>query len=319
MWTARIACRGHFGRPGALRRLRFNVEVRATTMPLLCAVVAAASSCDRGTHLGPTPPVGGLVWCDVLESEPDPLIVTRNTLRERIREARLPWRVRDKASGIELLLVPGGDDNRGNSSTSESGPGRSGIPSTPLFHSRRPFYLGRHEVTYREWIRVLGTRDSKEDNRLPTTRVSFNEILDWCTRARGLRLPTEEEWEYACREAGEAIDERYGELDAIAWCATNARFPGHPVGTKLPNALGLSDMIGNVWEFVRDGYRARTGSERSANNALARPSGVTNEDYRMVCGGSWADPPDRCIAASRSGQRPDSTSPIVGFRVARDP
>ncbi|WP_157254106.1 formylglycine-generating enzyme family protein [Nonomuraea typhae] len=174
------------------------------------------------------------------------------------------------------------------------------------------FRLAVHQVTRAEYAAVLGrARDGRA--RWPVTEVSWPEAVEFCdllSLAQGLRpyyregagdgyrLPTEAEWEHACR-AGTA-GERYGELDAIAWHRGNSGGAPHEVGSRQPNAWGLHDMIGNVWEWCWDLYDpARYG------------------EYRVFRGGGWLDPPWGCRASARRRSHPSFRIDDLGFRVAR--
>jgi formylglycine-generating enzyme required for sulfatase activity len=114
----------------------------------------------------------------------------------------------------------------------------------------------------------------------------------------GYRLPTETEWEYACRAGTQGP--RYGQLDAIAWYRENSGGHPHDVKLKQPNAWGLYDMLGNVWEWCADQYDPEV-------------YGV----YRVFRGGGWADPERGCLATNRRRSHPTFTIDDVGFRVAR--
>jgi formylglycine-generating enzyme len=116
--------------------------------------------------------------------------------------------------------------------------------------------------------------------------------------ANGYRLPTEAEWEYACR-AG-TRDVRYGDLDEIAWHRGNADGVVHSVGIKQPNAWGLFDMIGNVWEWCDDVYDRRV-----------------HGTYRVFRGGGYADLPHACRASCRRKSHPQHKIDDLGFRVVR--
>ncbi|MEM7019671.1 MAG: SUMF1/EgtB/PvdO family nonheme iron enzyme [Pseudomonadota bacterium] len=118
--------------------------------------------------------------------------------------------------------------------------------------------------------------------------------------ADGVRLPTEAEWEFACRAGSN--DTRYGELDAIAWYRENSSDHVHPVAEKVPNALGLFDMIGNVWEWCWDIYDVQRYGP-----------------YRVFRGGGFADLPRGCRASCRRKSHPRFAAEDVGFRLAAGP
>ncbi|MFF9029529.1 formylglycine-generating enzyme family protein [Streptomyces iakyrus] len=120
----------------------------------------------------------------------------------------------------------------------------------------------------------------------------------WDTTADGYRLPTEAEWEHACRAGG--TGPRYGELDEIAWYRGNADDRIHPVGGKQPNAWGLYDMLGNVWNWCWDLYDAEVYGA-----------------YRVLRGGGWSDEHWSCRASVRRRSHPTFRIDDVGFRVAR--
>jgi formylglycine-generating enzyme required for sulfatase activity len=121
-------------------------------------------------------------------------------------------------------------------------------------------------------------------------------VCDWT--ANGYRLPSEAEWEYACRAGSTGV--RYGELDEIGWYRGNSGDEVHDVAGKAPNAWGLHDMIGNVWEWCWDSYDpAVYGS------------------YRVFRGGGWFDPPRGCRASCRRKSHPTYSIDDVGFRLAQ--
>jgi len=144
----------------------------------------------------------------------------------------------------------------------------------------------------------------------PVESVSWVDCAAFCKKA-GFRLPTEAEWEYACR-AGTRTP-RYGELDEIAWWMGNSKGESHAVGTKRANALGLHDMLGNVFEWVNDWYGSY--SEDAQTNPQGPPSGAP----RVLRGGGWGDNSIICRASSRSNSFPVDSYDGVGFRVARTP
>jgi formylglycine-generating enzyme required for sulfatase activity len=129
-------------------------------------------------------------------------------------------------------------------------------------------------------------------------------------------LPTEGEWEFACR-AGTSTTYSFGsdpsKLGEYGWCGQNSGGKTHIVGQKLPNAFGLYDMHGNVWEWCGDSYDAGY----YPNSPLADPRGPLRTSYRVDRGGSWRDRPRDCRSGERGGDLPTAHYHILGFRLAR--
>ena len=123
------------------------------------------------------------------------------------------------------------------------------------------------------------------------------------------RLPTEAEWEYAAR-AGTSGD-RYGNLDAIAWYGDNSGSRTHPVGRKAPNAWGLHDMLGNVWEWTQDWYGDYPGG------SVTDPQGPASGSERVFRGGSWGGFARYCRASFRGYDSPGFRAGYLGFRLLR--
>jgi formylglycine-generating enzyme required for sulfatase activity len=177
---------------------------------------------------------------------------------------------------------------------------------------------------------VTGANPSyfKGPNDLPVEQVSWEEAGAFCGKLNALekeqlgdaryRLPTEAEWEYACR-AGTETRFGFGDADAhlgeYAWFRRNSDGETHPVGQKQPNAWGLYDMHGNVWEWCWDWYDKEYYATLPAS--AANPQGSSGAADRVVRGGSWFDFPRYCRAADRGRNTPGFRSFDVGFRVAR--
>ena len=179
----------------------------------------------------------------------------------------------------------------------------------------KAFYLGRTPVTQAQWQAKRGSNPSRfcretDSPSRPVESVSWDMIQEFNTLT-GLRLPTEAEREYACR-AGSSTP-RYGVLNDIAWYNDNSGGETHPVATKLPNALGLYDMLGNVWEWCQDFYALYPTA------SLVNPRGTMKGAHRLLRGGSWGGGSHHCSASRRGNFAPDGIRNGIGFRAARTP
>jgi formylglycine-generating enzyme required for sulfatase activity len=253
---------------------------------------------------------GVLSWATTLESFPDPSIVTDPKVRARMLATGLPWRVQDKASGIEMLLVPPGTFIMGAS----PGDPNANANESPAHQVTltRAFYLGKTEVTQATWLAEMGSNPSRFSGRPdhPVEKVSWNDVQPFCNK-NGLRLPTEAEWEYACR-AG-TTGPTYGVLSDIAWTKSNSNATSHKVGTKQPNTFGFHDMIGNVWEMTHD------WSGPYPSGKVTDPTGPPTGNRHPLRGGSWFYFDFFARASQRKDGIPFGTLDNLGFRVARHP
>ncbi len=224
--------------------------------------------------------------------------------------------------GIKLALIPPGEFLMG-SPDSDSVASSNEKPQHRV-QIAKPFYLGLYEVTQAQYQKVVGSNPSMfKGESLPVETVSWEDAMAFCTKlsevaeeraaGRTYRLPTEAEWEYACR-AGSASKYSFGdseaELEKYAWYSKNSGFTTHPVGEKQANGWGLCDMHGNVWEWCQDWYGAY------AAGAASDPSGSGAAAYRGLRGGSWYFYGGRCRSAYRSELAPRFRSRSNGFRVA---
>lgn len=260
------------------------------------------------------------IWATVLEAQPDPAVVTDPSLRSAIRGTGLPWRVRDNGTGVEMLLVPGGTFLMGCIMGADAW--ACEWPEFPVHQVNltNAFYIGRYEVTQAQWTVKMGSNPSANQGAAnsgicPVEQVSWNDIQGYLN-ATGLRLPTEAEWEYACR-AGTPTPFYNGLTDqntvgALGWCYYNSPNRTQPGGGKAPNGFGLYDMLGNVWEWVNDRFDTYPSAEQT------NPGGPVNGSYRIARGGCVTGASD-LRASHRTYVLPDHIWYGGGFRVARNP
>ncbi len=149
-----------------------------------------------------------------------------------------------------------------------------------------------------------------EEYKLEPAYKRDGDDVEWIPNSPGFRLPTEAEWEYACR--ARTTGERYGELDEIAWYNKNSKDSTQPVGQKAENNFGLYDMLGNVWEWCWDWYK-----EGYDKGPLENPIGPDKGSGRVVRGGSWIDIAQYCRSAYRNYYSPVNRYSNVGFRLSR--
>ena len=171
------------------------------------------------------------------------------------------------------------------------------------------FWMGQTEVTQEAWPESKGDRPEQlQRGKAPgRERVSWEDARSYC-KAVVMRLPSEAEWEYAAR-AGSTMA-RYGELDKIAWYPANSGGQTHDVGGKQANAWGLSDMLGNVYEWVADEW-----GPYEATNATDPQGRGTGLDARPFRGGSWANDADRARVSDRNAAPPTFRDHAVGFQA----
>jgi formylglycine-generating enzyme required for sulfatase activity len=202
------------------------------------------------------------------------------------------------------------------------------------------FYMGKYEVTQKEWAEVMGSNPSYfKGDTLPVENVSWLDAVEYCNRlsrkeglapvyrgsgdniacdfnATGYRLPTEAEWEYAAKGGNkDYITYEYAggnSVDGVAWYSGNSGRRTHPVGTKQPNSLGLYDMSGNVYEWCWDRY-----SSSYSIGAQTNPTGASSGTDRVARGGSWYYVAAIMRSAYRGIGTPSRRSNYLGFRLVR--
>jgi formylglycine-generating enzyme required for sulfatase activity len=219
------------------------------------------------------------------------------------------------AGRIELTLIPPGEFTMG-SPKSEKGHAPNEEPERRVRISGA-FYLGRFEITRAQYRAVMKeARVSSEDDPLPVNQISYAKAREFCLRLSGaasleISLPTEAQWEYACR-AGTQTPYCSGSTEAdlalVGWYSGNAEGKAHPVGEKQPNAWGLYDMHGNVWEYCADFI------DDYATMESTDPVGRVAPRHGAMRGGGWMHGPEKCRAATRLIS--DDMFGGAGFRVA---
>jgi formylglycine-generating enzyme required for sulfatase activity len=189
----------------------------------------------------------------------------------------------------------------------------------------RGVYLAIHPVTQAQWQAVVGDNPSRfKSGDRPVETVSWFDCVDFCKRlgqqtAKRFRLPTEAEWEYACRAGAGTVYHRGNDLEAlrrVGWCSYDGNQGSaretRPVRLFPPNALGLFDMHGNVWEWCSDWYGHYKDDDKD-------PSGPTTGSARVLRGGSWYYGPEFCRCARRVRMEPGCRYIDFGCRVVLCP
>ena len=225
----------------------------------------------------------------------------------------------------EMIVVPAGEFVMG----SAEGIGSKQERPSHKVTIAQPFAVSRFEVTFEEWDACVtsgGCSHRPDDRgwgrgRRPVINVSWQDVqeyLTWISERTGMpyRLLSEAEWEYAARAKATtrySFADDDAELGQHAWYVFNANGTTRPVGGKKPNAFGLFDMHGNVWEWVQDCY------QNSYNGAPTDASAITSSDCesRVLRGGSWNALPDLLRSAYRFKYYADGRNYLFGFRVAR--
>jgi formylglycine-generating enzyme required for sulfatase activity len=224
--------------------------------------------------------------------------------------------------GVEFVLIPAGSFTMGADKNAEKAADDDETPQHRVSIGK-PFYLGKYKVTQTQWTAVMGSNPSEfKGQSHPVGRISWNDaqtFIDRLNQKEGhkrYRLPTEAEWEYAAR-AGTTSTYSFGDdasqLGQYAWYDGNSGKTTHPVGQRKPNAWGLYDMHGNVWEWVQDWYGHYSGSPSTD------PRGPSSGSYRMLRGGAWNFPAAYCRSAARAPNSPGNRNDNVGFRLALSP
>ena len=231
-------------------------------------------------------------------------------------------------SGVQMILLPGGTFTMGQKD--------SEVDEAPHAVTAGSFAIDKFEVTQQEYEQVMGSNPSKvKSPKNPVEQVRWSDAVRYCNErsrreglepaydlktwacrfeANGYRLPTEAEWEYAAR-AGATTAYSFAETDAdlqrYAWFKTNSGGKPRPVGQRKPNAWGLYDMHGNVWEWCNDFYKVDYYAAAPAQD----PKGPDSGDKKVLRGGCWNSTPDACRLAYRYNENPAYTDACFGYDI----
>ncbi len=202
----------------------------------------------------------------------------------------------------------------------------------------RSFLISATEVNQEQWYSVMATRPSRfEGSRRPVENITFDDCIEFCNQlsimeglapvygrrdgniywnreSDGYRLPTEAEWEYACRAGSQkrfANGDLASDLQKLSWYRNNSTGRSHDVASRVPNNWGLHDMHGNVWEWCWN------WSAEYPTRFAVDPEGPHQGYSRVIRGGSWDNPAEACRSANHNGAKPGFHGPILGFRIAR--
>jgi formylglycine-generating enzyme required for sulfatase activity len=233
---------------------------------------------------------------------------------------------RQVATDIVFVLLPGGEFQMGSPVEEAGRNDDEGLHTVTL----SPFLIAKYEVTQDEWVAVMGANPSYFDgtidrggdaiappldrDQLPVEQVSWDDIQAF-EALTGLQLPTEAQWEYACRAGQAGPYSGTGNLDEMGWYSDNSELTTHPVGTKEANQFGLYDMHGNVYEWCEDVF----DEDFYESEAVAGldPVADSGSESRVARGGGWRHDRMRCRSARRSDFRPSLRGGSLGFRPVR--
>ena len=251
-------------------------------------------------------------------------------------------------AGLKLVLIPAGEFLMGGDEPPEQVVRKCGerLANVGWFQNEqpqhrvkitKPFYMGVYAVTQAQYQALMGNNPSEfKGETNPVERVSWNDAVEFCKRlsaktGQNVRLPTEAEWEYACRAGSNALfvisndPEDLAKIANVADARLKEKFSNFdcikgddgfvytaPVGSFAPNPWGLHDMIGNVWEWCADWYDYKY----YASSPAADPPGASRGSHRLFRGGSWGGDAGYCRPADRNLFAPGRRNSALGFRVA---
>lgn len=248
--------------------------------------------------------------------------IEESYVASKFRDSDIPKTFANSSIGMEFVLILAGEFDMGSSSEEK---GRSDSES-PVHRVtiENPFYISKSLVTQKQWKNLMGNNPSSfKGEGLPIDHVSWKEVQEFVKKLNAIentdkyRLPSEAEWEYACR-AGTQTRYFFGndesKLNEYAWYVENSGRKTHSICRKKPNPWGLYDMHGNVWEWVQDEWHDNYNSAPSNGNAWEDGGG----SFRVSRGGSWYCDSESCRSASRFRRETENRFGNLGFRLVRE-
>jgi formylglycine-generating enzyme required for sulfatase activity len=283
----------------------------------------------------------------LLKSDPFDVITVNRRGEETKRETKQNYYFQESLPGnitLDMVAIPGGKFLMGSP---EGEPGRYDDKESPQHEvTVQPFFMGKYPVTQAQWKAVATNskqvnrelepnpskfKENKQENNLPVERITWYDAVEFCERlsqltGRKYRLPSEAEWEYACR-AGTTTPFHFGETitgKLANYSATTIygeepkgeyRERTTPVGSFTANAFGLYDMHGNVWEWCDDHWHGDYNDAPTDGSAWIESNSVEESARRLLRGGSWDNDPRACRSAFRDNSGPDDRYNDNGFRL----
>ena len=291
---------------------------KAWLMPVSLLLVCGMIACGEKPQpvVGKPKPAAEEPKAEV--SEPDLTELPKAAKEAVAAQKGLPVEITNSI-GMKLVLIAAGEFMMGSPDSDRD----ADNDEKPQHKVRitKPFYLGVHEVTQQQYEKVIGENPSEfKGAGNPVETVSWDDAVEFCKKlsakeGKTYRLPTEAEWEYACR-AGTTTQWSCGDESTLrdyAWYGDNSELATHGVGDRMPNSWGLCDMHGNVDEWCEDWF-GHYPAEHVTN-----PRGPSQATYRVLRGGCWDDVAGYCRAAFRRRGGPGNRNDYLGFRVAAVP
>jgi formylglycine-generating enzyme required for sulfatase activity len=253
---------------------------------------------------------------DILTNENEKL---KNLLSQQKNEIKEIIAKPGNSISMKFTLIPAGEFDMGSKESDDERP----VHKVKIKNS---FYLGTYPVTQREWKAVMGDNNNPSTfngDDLPVELVSWDDVQEFIKKFNEkegtdkYRLPSEAEWEYACR-AGTTTRYSFGDSESklgdYAWYRDNSEDKTHPVGQKEPNSWGRYDMHGNVWEWVQDGWHSNYNGAPTAGSAWVTEGGA----YLVIRGGSRNNLAKACRSAYRANNDLHHRDNDLGFRLLQE-